>query len=121
MESKRLCSSLIKSYENSYGVHIVFYLNEQTGTLPSDGEVTDEQLKAVTGDFVGKITYHVNTNSCTIDIGTLHQGYAPNELAKELVSILKSDWSASMLKEMASVENYTFKPVWCKQLNRHFM
>ena len=106
-------------YENNYGVHIVFHMHEQT--KPLSGEVTDEMFEEAVGDFVGKVTYHVNTNSCTVSMDTLNEKYQPNILVRELVGVLKTDWVPEMLKQMAGVERYMFKPVWCKQLNRHFM
>ena len=115
-----LCIPIVKCYENEYGVHLKCIVHEQLKPIPDDSEVSRDELKDIVGSYVGTITFHVKTNSCSIDNAKLNPMYTPNDLAKELVKVLKSDAGKGIVKR-AGIEDYKFKPVWSKQLERHFV
>lgn len=114
-----LCGSF-KPYVNEYGTHINVYYSEQTGDIP-EGTPDDSPINnEVVGERVAKLTYHVSTHSITIG-KYIREDYTAEDIALEFVSMMKTDWFKDYIKETAKVSEVSTKPIWCKQLGKHFV
>lgn len=89
------------------GTHIKIYIKE------CDRE-TQEYV-----DDVGMVNYHVATHSITIG-KRIKEGYTETDLALFFTDLLKDKEFKGFIKDAAEVKNIPNRPVWCKQLNKHF-
>lgn len=112
-ETKQICCSF-KPWVNEYGTHINVYLNEQAETT-TEGDVEG----IVAGDNIAKVTYHVTTHSITIG-KFIKEGYTADEVALQFIALLKDEIFQNYVKETAKIDKVSTKPVWCKQLEKHF-
>lgn len=114
-----LCGSF-KPYVNEYGTHINVYFSEQTGSIPEGTPDDSPIINEVVGERVAKLTYHVSTHS--ISIGKyIKEEYTAEDIALEFVNMMKTDWFKDYIKEIAKVSEVSTKPIWCKQLGKHFV
>lgn len=89
------------------GTHIKVYLKEYD-------KDTDKFI-----DDIGVVTYHVTTHSITLG-EKIKNGYTETELALLFTDMLKDKEFREFIKSTAEVKNIPYRPVWCKQLNKHF-
>lgn len=114
-----LCGSF-KPYVNEYGTHINVYYSEQTGDIPEGTPDDSPIINEVVGERVAKLTYHVSTHSITIG-KYIREDYTAEDIALEFVDMMKTDWFKDYIKETAKVDEVSTKPIWCKQLGKHFV
>lgn len=89
------------------GTHIKVYLKEFS-------KEKDEFI-----DDIGVVTYHVTTHSITLG-EKIKKGYTETELALLFTDMLKDKEFRDFIKKTAEIKNVPYRPVWCKQLNKHF-
>lgn len=100
--------ALFKPINDKHGLHIRLFIKEIVKVL-DDGPVF--------GEDIGLVTYHANTNSITVG-KYKRDGVSDIELVERFMQIYKDDVFKDYLKSM-DCPIHT-KPVWSKQLNRHF-
>lgn len=100
--------AIFKPIDDKHGLHIRLFLKEIVEVL-DDGPVL--------GKDVGLVTYHVNTNSITVG-RFKEEGVSDLELIEHFMQIYRDDIFKNYLKDMGC--SIHTKPVWSKQLKRHF-
>ncbi len=97
----------ISAITDKTGTHVKVFFKEY-----------DEQEDKVGAD-IGLVTYHTSTHSITIG-KKIKEGYTADKLALEFVEFLKNASVAEEVKKLSGLEKISTRPVWCKQLNKHF-
>lgn len=100
--------AVLKPINDEHGLHIRLFLKDVVD-VSRDGPVLSEDI--------GLVTYHGNTNSITIG-KFKREGVSDLELVERFMQIFKDDIFKDYLKQMGCPIHT--KPVWSKQLNRHF-
>ena len=116
---KRLCGSF-KTYVNEYGTHINVYYSEQIKAIPEGTPSDSPLIKEAEGEHVAKLTYHVSTHSITIG-KNIKEGYTAEDIALEFAGMMRTDWFRDYVKKVANLDKVSKKPIWCKQLGKHFV
>lgn len=117
MKDKNKVCCKFKVWVNEYGTHIRVSMHEQTKV------VTDEEVhanpNAGVGELITNITYHVSTNSASVG-KILVEGWTEDDALVWFADLLKEDWMQDYIKCQAHINEFTFKPVWCKQTGKHY-
>ena len=100
--------AVLKPINDVHGPHIRLFLKESANVTEDGIEFRED---------IGLVTYHVNTNSITVG-KFKKEGISDLELVERFMQIYKDDVFKDYLKSMDCTIHT--KPVWSKQLNRHF-